>query len=289
MFAWSDARDPYAILVREIMLQQTQTARVEDKFTEWMARFPTLESLAAATQRDVLLAWSGMGYNRRALLLHKTAVVLVTTYGGNIPDDPQILKTLPGIGRYTSHAIASFAFARRVPIVDVNIRRVLSRLTEKQPFENSYLDENTVWRIAELSLPKRKSAQWNQALMDFGATVCTAVNPSCSECSLADICASSDGMLKTPAAPRQSKPVPRRIYRGRVVEFLRRKAPSHCATFRQIGLSMRPGFSEEHHCWLQDILATLQRDSMIVASFRKKTIDVSTYPSALAPLRITLV
>ena len=262
---------------------------MERKFIEWLERFPTLESLAASTQRDVLLAWSGMGYNRRALLLHKTATELVVKFGGVIPGDPEILITLPGIGRYTSHAIASFAFARRVPLVDVNIRRVISRLAERQPFKNSLIDENTVWRLAGEYLPKRKVAQWNQALMDFGATVCTTVNPSCPECPVTDLCASSGNMKKSRTNTRKSQPIPRRIYRGKIIEFLRGRTPTHSATFSQIGFQIKPGFSEEHHLWLQDILATLQRDSMIVTFFRKKTVDVSRDSFPLASLKISLV
>jgi A/G-specific adenine glycosylase len=287
-FAWDSLTDPYAILVREVMLQQTQVARVEQKFPEWMQRFPTVQTLAVATGREVLLAWSGMGYNRRALHLHAAAKTICEKHNAMLPQEPHLLRLLPGIGMYTSHAVASFAFGRRVPIVDVNIRRILSRFVEKQQYFHSLRDEKVVWRIAREILPQRKPAVWNQALMDLGATICTATHPACSSCPVQSLCPSAGRMKTAKTVTGQKKTVPRRIHRGRIIEFLRRATPAHTATFHAIGAHLTSGFSSEHHAWLKDILESLQKDSMIAVTVVNRNIDLNRYSAALTRLRISL-
>jgi A/G-specific adenine glycosylase len=167
---WRRTTDPYAILVSEVMLQQTQVARVVPRYLEWLERWPTAAALAAASRAEVLAAWVGLGYNRRALALHAAATVVASD---GWPDD---LETLPGVGAYTAAAVASFAFGAQVAAVDTNTRRVAERLGRGEP--------------AAL-LPAGRAAEWNQAAMELGATVCTARVPRCDECPVAAWCAAA--------------------------------------------------------------------------------------------------
>lgn len=162
---WRDDPDPYHILVSEIMLQQTQVDRVIPKYLAFLARFPTLQSLAAASVADVLRQWQGLGYNRRALNLKRAADVAVREYGGTLPATVEGLEALPGIGKYTARAVASFAFRLQVPVVDTNVRRVLAGFAGRE------LSERETWTLAERLLPEGRAADWNQALMDYGALV----------------------------------------------------------------------------------------------------------------------
>jgi A/G-specific adenine glycosylase len=182
---WRRTRDPYAILVSEFMLQQTQVATVLPYYINWLRRFPNFRALAAATENDVLHAWQGLGYYSRARNLHATAKLVQDRHGGKLPNDPQLLRELPGIGRYTANAIATFAFARSVPIVEANTSRLLARLF------NVTRDEK-LWQIAATVVPKRNPARFNSALMDFGALICTARNPSCSICPAKKFCRAPD-------------------------------------------------------------------------------------------------
>jgi A/G-specific adenine glycosylase len=198
---WRRTRDPYAILVSEVMLQQTQVARVVPRYLEWIERWPTAEALAAASRAEVLAAWVGLGYNRRALALH-AAAELVARDGW--PDD---LRSLPGVGPYTAAAVGSFAFGAEVAAVDTNARRVAERLGHGTP---------------DALLPPGRAAEWNQAAMELGATVCTARAPRCDACPVATWCASAGA----PVASRASGRAPQRFedtnrwVRGRVVAAL---------------------------------------------------------------------
>lgn len=195
---WRETRDAYRILVSELMLQQTQVARVLDFYSRFLTRFPTLEALAGARQGQVVAAWRGLGYYARARNLHKLARTVVReeahVYGGTLPDEPAALRALPGIGAYTAGAVASFAYERRASLVDTNVARVLARcfaptLRPKRP-----RDLTQLWRIAEALLPQTGRAAWthNQALMELGALVCTARVKQCAICPLKAICRSSD-------------------------------------------------------------------------------------------------
>ena len=169
---WRDTRDPYAILVSEIMLQQTQVTRVIERFTDWLERWPTVEALAAARTADVVRAWSGLGYNRRAINLQRAARAVAEA--GEFPRTAAGLQALPGVGPYTASAIACFAFGAQLTTVDVNVRRVLARALGRE----------------QAPPPAGRAWAWNQALFDLGATICLARVPRCESCPLSDRCPS---------------------------------------------------------------------------------------------------
>ncbi|MDX6592223.1 MAG: A/G-specific adenine glycosylase [Gaiellales bacterium] len=181
---WRHTRDPYAILVSEVMLQQTQVARIVPRYEAWLERWPTAEDLAAAPPADVIREWSGLGYNRRAVNLHRCAQRVVEL--GDFPTDPEELQRLPGIGPYTAAAIACFAFGAQVAAPDTNARRVLERLG-----------------TPDLPPPSGRAYEWNQALFDLGREICIARRPRCGQCPLADGCPSR-GMTFAPL--RKQKP-----------------------------------------------------------------------------------
>ena len=246
------------------MLQQTQVGRVLGHYGRFLRRFPSMRSLARARQRDVVLAWRGMGYNTRAVRLHALASVLVERKM-RIPSDAASLLELPGIGMYTAHAILSSVHGLPVPVVDVNIRRLLSRVFWCMSSTTDMRSEAEIWRTAERILPRRAVYDWNQALMDIGATICTARRPSCIRCPLGGICASRRRMTRagrgTRKPERGSHGVPNRIYRGRIVEALRRKE----AGFRReaLGREIHPDFSPDDLPWLEGLLEGLERDGLV--------------------------
>ncbi len=185
---WRGQDNPYAIWVSEVMLQQTQVATVRPYFARWMARFPTIEALAQADEQEVLALWEGLGYYRRARALHRAAREVVARFQGRLPTDPETLQTLPGIGKYTAHAIASLAFGRDVPALDGNVKRVLARVFALETPVDTAAGEKALWELAAAHLPPGRAAEYNQALMDLGATVCTPQQPRCAQCPLAPFC-----------------------------------------------------------------------------------------------------
>jgi len=186
---WRETRpDPYAVWVSEIMLQQTRVETVIPYYERWMQRFPTLEALARAPQQEVLAAWEGLGYYSRARNLHRAAQIVVEEYGGRIPEDSQALRRLPGIGRYTAGAIASIAFGRDEPALDGNIRRVLARVFDVSEPARSPAGERRLWELAREHLPPGRAGDYNQALMDLGAQICTPRSPDCPRCPLEALC-----------------------------------------------------------------------------------------------------
>lgn len=176
---WRQDREPYHILVSEIMLQQTQVNRVIPKYKAWLKEFPTVQRLASAKTSEVLRVWSGLGYNRRALYLQKTAKELVATHKGIWPKTVKELKKLPGVGEYTARAIACFAFDEQIAVVDTNIRKViLTKFLQKANSRQQTVTDKKVQKIADQLLPKGKAYEWNQALMDYaGAVLRTAKVP----------------------------------------------------------------------------------------------------------------
>lgn len=171
--------DPWAILVSEAMAQQTQAARAGEAWTAFMARFPTAATLADATPADVLRAWQGLGYNRRALNLWRAARRIVETHGGRVPDDLHALQALPGVGPYTARAVAAIALGQPVGAVDTNVRRVLGRIVAGDP---ASLDARVLQATADAAVPAGRAADWTHAVMDLGAMVCTLRNPACERC-----------------------------------------------------------------------------------------------------------
>lgn len=185
---WRRTRDPYAILVSEIMLQQTQVDTVIPYYLRWLKKFPDFEILAAATEGEVLKAWQGLGYYRRAKMLRMNAQAVCRDHDGKLPSDFEALINLPGIGRYTAGAVASIAFEKKKPVLDGNVIRILTRLFAIK--ENTALKPTVenLWEKAEKLLPEKNIGDFNQALMELGATVCFPKNPICEKCPVAFTC-----------------------------------------------------------------------------------------------------
>jgi A/G-specific adenine glycosylase len=195
---WRASQDPYRIWLSEIMLQQTRVAAVIEHYHEFLRRFPTVEKLAAAREASVLAAWSGLGYYRRARMLHAAAKVVVREHGGKFPAVAQELLALPGVGRYTSAAIASIAFGEPVAVVDGNVERVLHRVSGQR------LAGEELWNAAEKMLDRARPGDFNQAMMELGATVCTPRAPACLTCPVVELCATR-GELAGAAKPARQK------------------------------------------------------------------------------------
>lgn len=208
--------DPYHVLVSEAMLQQTQVATVIPYFNRFIARFPTLGDLAAADEQEVLRAWQGLGYYSRARNLRAAARVVMTEHGGRLPSDPKVLLTLPGVGRYTAGAVASIAFDRRAPILDGNVARVLCRLDRIEADPRDRATQDLLWRRAEEVLPAGRVGDFNSALMELGAMICTPRTPQCLLCPVRKHCeAFAAGAQDRIPSPRKAKPTPlvrRRVY-----------------------------------------------------------------------------
>ncbi|MSR22814.1 MAG: A/G-specific adenine glycosylase [Gemmatimonadetes bacterium] len=201
---WRRTRDPYAVLVSEVMLQQTRVETVIPYFRDWMVRFPTPQALAEAESDEVLRAWEGMGYYARARNLHQAVQEVAARYGGTIPDDPEELETLPGVGAYTAGAVASIAFGVAAPAVDGNVRRVLSRLADDP---GPSVGQLRLW-AARLVDPSEPGA-FNQGLMELGSLICTPRAPDCEGCPVARFCASREaGTQEERPRPRERRPVP---------------------------------------------------------------------------------
>ncbi|MEZ4768631.1 MAG: A/G-specific adenine glycosylase [Caldilineales bacterium] len=224
LLVWSDAgnlrdlpwraepREPYAVWVSEIMLQQTQVATVIPYYERWMQRFPTVEALAAADQSEVLKAWEGLGYYSRARNLHKAARRVVAEHGGRLPVDRKALLALPGIGRYTAGAILSIAFGQRAALLDGNVKRVLARLYDIDADVGRSATETRLWHLAEAlveAVEPHMAGPLNEALMELGATVCMPQSPRCVACPLHALClARQRGTQEERPVKAPRKPLP---------------------------------------------------------------------------------
>ena len=237
VLAWYDATgrelafrataDPYAVLVSELMAQQTQAARAAEAWTTWMARFPSVEALASAPVADVLRAWAGLGYNRRAVHLHRAARAIVAEHGGRVPSSVSELEALPGVGPYTARAVAAIAFGEPVGAVDVNVKRVLGRIVAGGP---EGLSASSMQALADASVPRDRAGAWTHALMDVGQRVCRPRRPNCADCPAIAWCAYAAGVRPmavtdgTRASVRRPEPAfesTNRWLRGRIVERAR--------------------------------------------------------------------
>ncbi|MCX7608440.1 MAG: A/G-specific adenine glycosylase [Anaerolineales bacterium] len=185
---WRNVSDPYAIWISEVMLQQTRVEAVIPYFERWMKRFPTVADLAAAPEQDVLALWEGLGYYRRARNLHQAARIIMAKYGGQIPRELSALRRLPGVGRYTAAAIASIAYGLDVATLDGNLKRVLARLFNIEEPVDTPAGEKRLWALAEQHLPRGRAGDYNQALMDLGATLCLPRAPRCPLCPVNEFC-----------------------------------------------------------------------------------------------------
>ena len=204
---WRRTEDPYSIWVSEIMLQQTQVKTVVPRYQPFLDQFPNVATLAASPEESVCEAWAGLGFYRRARNLHKAAGMVMESWGGELPTSVQDLQTLPGVGRYTAGAIASIAFGEEAPLVDGNVIRVFARLfgLPGRSDEKSLVD--TSWEIAESLVEGERPGDWNQALMEHGATLCTPQVPTCLLCPLSADCVGYQGGSPTtfPATARQPR------------------------------------------------------------------------------------
>lgn len=260
----------YRVLVSEIMLQQTQVPRVTILFPKFLEIFPTIESLAAAGNRDVIVAWKGLGYNNRAIRLRDCARTIIGRHRGAFPRDEASLRALPGIGPYTAAAILNFAFDMPTPCADVNIERIYLRVFSAPGVTMTKDDMRTLTKaILEIAIDGsrgRTAREWHSALMDFGSLVCTKKNPRYDACPLMAQDLYLDphrvtGAPKPKGEPSRGK-IPNRIYRGRIVEALR-SAPRGL-TAASLGKSVCTDWSaREDRAWLEGILRGLVRDTLV--------------------------
>lgn len=301
---WRNTRDPYAILLAEMMLQQTQVERVVPKYAAFLANFPTIEALAAASPGQVIRSWAGLGYNRRAIRLHHIAQEVVANYNGIVPTDPDCLQKFSGIGRYTASAVACFTTEAPMAVLDTNIRRVLGRVFEdvwKADNKASYIpSERMGWLLAEAALPRASTYEWNQGLMDLGATICASTRPSCGSCPLSYHCSYHQEKLTTndlgplfedshttpdpnktqeneaqPARyrvaqqkrPNQAKIAmfkgSRRWYRGRILQYLRTLSVNEKVPLNRLGRELRDDFASDHTLWLAELIVALSNDGLV--------------------------
>ena len=280
---WRITDDPYAILVSEVMLQQTQVDRVLPKYAQFLAAFPTLADLAAASTADVITVWAPLGYNRRAVSLQSIARQVMSEYEGRIPDTIDELLKLKGVGRYTAGAIACFAYRKQVATVDTNIRRVLHRIFLGLEHPEPKVNDAQMLILAEQVLPEQRAYDWNQALMDMGATICTSNNPQCVGCSLQTACQAYKDMSehslfpsgtvlrqlrkvaeKKPGYQAQPFTSSNRYFRGRIVDLLRTlPTPNSRLSLLELGPMIKPTFTPEDLPWLQKIVNGLLRDGLL--------------------------
>ena len=264
---WRRTRDPYAILVSEVMLQQTQADRVIPKYREFLQWFPDFRSLAQASTGDVIRAWSPLGYNMRAVRLHRLARQVMERFDGRLPQDAESLRGLDGVGEYTASAVACFAFGKEVAVIDTNVRRVVRRLF----WETSEPSQAELARRVSELVPAQEAYDWNQALMELGATVCVARRPACGVCPLRARCRT--GRRAVNGAPRIAEAKAayrterfegsRRYYRGRIVDLLRALNDREMLSISKLGCALKPGFGVDDLPWLQALVADLARDGLV--------------------------
>ena len=272
---WRGSRDPYHIIVSEFMLQQTQVERVLEAYARFIERFDSFRALAAAERADVVRAWKGLGYNLRAVRLHELAKAVVERHAGVLPSDKPSLRTLPGIGPYTVAAVRAFAFECDDAAIDVNVRRIVHRLRfgfEYPPKANATEIDST----ARALLARGRAYDWNSALMDLGATICTARAPKCGECPLRPWCAAAPLSAETVAeaarehlqtkrrGPQAVLPFEqtRRYARGRVLDRLREIAPGTKLSERDLEATLAGNGALQRYP-LSDILSGLERDGFV--------------------------
>ncbi len=267
-FFWRNTSNTYEILVSEIMLQQTQASRVEEKLPIFLQKFPDFESIANASKAEVIRAWRGMGYNNRAIRLKELATIVVEKYHSQLPNQPDELIQLPGIGKYTAHAITCFGFRKHVPVVDVNIQRVLSRVFSKMSSHTEMQLVKGIWLLASKVLP-RDSYSWNQALMELGSTLCKARSTQCGECPIAEVCASKQlGSIETKriltlnSKEKKYDGIPLRLWRGKIVEALRNVNGEGSVTLAELGKRIKKDFNSKESLRLQSLIDSLEKDGI---------------------------
>jgi A/G-specific adenine glycosylase len=279
---WRATSDPYAILVSEVMLQQTQVDRVLPKYQQFLTAFPTLADLASASTAEVLAIWVPLGYNRRAVNLQAIARQVVTSYDGQLPETVEQLLKLKGIGPYTAGAIACFAYRQQVATVDTNIYRVLHRVFLGLEYPEAKIKTEAMFTMAAQLLPNGEAYNWNQALMDIGATICTSAAPQCERCPLQEVCLAYQELgqqslfpsgtvlrqMRKVAEPKTAYKTPaftgsNRYFRGRVVDRLRSLPAGERLNLRDLGHTLKADFQSDELPWLEKLLDGLQRDGLV--------------------------
>ena len=257
---WLNDPRPWAVLVSEVMLQQTSTARVIQPWTKFLEQFPTPEACANAPLAHVLVAWSGLGYPRRAKSLHEAARIIRDEFNGHVPSDIEELLRLPGVGEYTANAVASFAFGRHVAVLDTNVGRVLARALANEPLRVS-----DARMLAQELLPRSGVAEFNQAMIDLGAQYCRAT-PRCHECPLARSCAwrRKGGVDPAPQSAGVSRPQAQfvgsnRQLRGRVMRALHEGPRAKTRLVRDLGVELARA---------EVVLESLVRDGLVTKMAR---------------------
>jgi A/G-specific adenine glycosylase len=268
---WRHTRDPYAILVSEIMLQQTQVDRVTPKYREFLSLFPTFQALAAASPAAVIRAWSPLGYNRRAINFHRLARIVIERHDGQLPRCTKQLRALPGVGTYTAAAVACFAYGKEEAVVDTNVERVLLRVEGRRSASAGELRT-----LAAAYLVPERAVEWNQALMDLGALFCRAAAPDCLRCPLQTDCASAGSAVKEKQAAYRTGGAgyagSDRQTRGRIVETLRaaRGGLEVDALAKTLGSQ-----DEFEHARLLRLIAGLERDGLVQSTDGKVALPES--------------
>ena len=269
---WRGSQSAYRIFLAEMMLQQTQVERVIPKYHDFLAQYPTIRRLAAAPLAEVIRLWAGLGYNRRAVHLHRAAQAVVREHGGRIPMSLKTLLELPGIGAYTARALLSFAANAPVAVVDTNVRRVLGRVFQHDltaHFGDMGPTARQFQALADSLVPAERSARWNQALMDLGSAICTARQPDCNRCPFFAWCqARREGeVIDLPSLrPRgQGKFAgSKRYYRGRIIAALRERPPgSAIPFFALVDRVQDRGAKELPASWLWELTRDLERDGLV--------------------------
>ncbi len=290
---WRRTRDPYQVLVSEMMLQQTQVERVIPKYLAFLAAFPTLAELAAAPTAEVIRLWQGLGYNRRAVNLQRAARAVLDEHGGVFPREVEALRRLPGVGPYTAGAVACFAFEQDVAFMDTNIRRALRRVMVGPDGATPEPGERELLALGQALVPAGRGWAWNQAIMELGALVCTAAAPACRQCPLREECRAyaawraedEAAVLAMAQAPVDAPPErrtrrraaegkagyspeapfvgSRRWYRGRIVDALRALPPGATLPLAELGPLLKPGFTPDELPWLRELAASLARDGLL--------------------------
>ena len=271
---WRRTRDPWGILVSEVMLQQIQVARAIPFYERFLERFPTVEALAEAPLSDAIRVWGDLGRYRRVVNLHRTARIVVEEHGGRVPSDPDALLKLPGVGPYTAGAVACFAFERDAHFLDTNIRRVLHRLFLGAEVPEPKAKEGQLLGLAEAMVPRDRAWGWGQSVMELGALRCKARRPLCEACPVAELCAARPNIAEALAArPRATGAArgsggPNIRHRGRALAVLR-EAPPEGVALGELGEALREGFGEADLPWLRGVVESLRKDGLARISSEK--------------------
>ncbi|MBI2794938.1 MAG: A/G-specific adenine glycosylase [Ignavibacteria bacterium] len=263
---------PYLVMVSEIMLQQTQAYRVAKLLPHFINRFPTVQALSDAATAEVIMAWRGLGYNNRAVRLRDAARIIVRDFEGNIPPDEYELRKLPGFGNYTAAAVATFVFGVKTVVIDVNIRRVGTRLLTKDAVERTSGLDGTLAKLLTAFIQDSDPSEWYQAMMDLGSTICKARQAECGICPLQHHCVSahsitaSNTKLREPRRREQTfMGRPNRFWRGALVELLR--SNSNGITKNQALRALQLNAADKTTCeWFDGIVAALAKDGMLVSA-----------------------